>query len=318
MAIRTSSDEMVLDSYGRPLTSARISITHRCNLNCVYCHREGVTDNPRDEMSPEEIVRITSLLARRGVSKVKLTGGEPLVRQDVCDIISGIAQVDGIMEVSMTTNGVHLEKYAKELKEAGLRRVNISLDTLNKEVFNDLTRVGNLPTVLHGVECALDAGLKPVKLNMVVMKGINENEIQNMLKFCSKDGMILQLIELMTTGNGIYRKHFYDLDEVEAGFEKVARGVITRKFMQGRRKYLLNGSQVEVVKPMHNTEFCSNCSRMRVTADGKFKPCLMRKDNLIDFLSSMRNGASDEDLEELFESAMQNREPFFKKPEIVS
>ncbi len=309
---------MVLDRYGRPLTSARISITHRCNLNCIYCHSEGVTDKPQEEMTPEEITRITELLARRGVTKVKLTGGEPLVRRDVCDIVSGIADVEGIMEVSMTTNGVYMDKFAEELKEAGLRRVNVSLDTLNKDVFNDLTRVGDLPTVLHGVESALNAGLKPVKLNMVVMKGINENEIQNMLKFCSRDGLILQLIELMTTGNGLFRKHFYDLDEVEAGFEKVARGVITRKFMQGRRKYLLNGAQVEVVKPMHNTEFCSNCSRIRVTADGKFKPCLMRKDNLIDFLSEMRNGASDEELEGLFESAMHNREPFFKKPEIVS
>ncbi len=309
---------MVLDRYGRPLTSARISITHRCNLNCIYCHREGVTDKPQEEMTTEEITRITELLARHGVTKVKLTGGEPLVRRDVCDIVSGIADVEGIMEVSMTTNGVYMDKFAEELKEAGLRRVNVSLDTLNKEVFNDLTRVGDLPTVLNGVESALNAGLKPVKLNMVVMKGINENEIQNMLKFCSRDGLILQLIELMTTGNGLFRKHFYDLDEVESGFEKVARGVITRKFMQGRRKYLLNGAQVEVVKPMHNTEFCSNCSRIRVTADGKFKPCLMRKDNLIDFLSEMRNGASDEELERLFESAMYNREPFFKKPEIVS
>ncbi|MFQ5815430.1 MAG: GTP 3',8-cyclase MoaA [Candidatus Hydrothermarchaeaceae archaeon] len=309
---------MAFDRYGRPLTSARISITHRCNLDCVYCHSEGVAGKPSGEMTPEEITRITALLARHGVSKVKLTGGEPLVRRDVCDIVSGIADIEGIMEVSMTTNGIYLDKFSEELREAGLRRVNVSLDTLNRDVFTEITRVGDLSRVLHGVESALEAGLKPVKLNMVVMSGINEGEIHDMLRFSSRDGVILQLIELMVTGNGFFREHFYDLDEVEAGFERVARGVVTRKFMQGRRKYLLNGAQVEVVKPMHNTEFCSNCSRIRVTADGKFKPCLMRRDNLIDFLSAMRDGASDDELEGLFGTAMHNREPFFKKPDTIS
>ncbi len=304
---------MVFDRYGRPLTSARISITNTCNLNCIYCHHEGVADKSQEEMTPGEITRVTAILSRHGVGKVKLTGGEPLIRRDVCDIVSGIAGTEGIMEVSMTTNGVYLGKFAKELREAGLRRVNVSLDTLNKGVFADITRGGDLSKVLFGVENALDAGLKPVKLNMVVMNGINEGEIHDILKFSSRDGVVLQLIELMTTGDGFFKDHFYDLDEVEAGFEKVAKGVVTRKFMQGRRKYLLNGAQVEVVKPMHNTEFCSNCSRIRVTADGKFKPCLMRRDNQVDFLSALRNGASDEELESLFETAMYNREPFFKK-----
>lgn len=304
---------MITDGYGRPLTSARISITHRCNLSCVYCHREGVNYRPRDEMTPEEIGRITSILAKHGVSKVKLTGGEPLIRSDVREIVSEIAAIEGIMEVSMTTNGVHLSEYAKGLKEAGLRRVNVSLDTLKEGVFSELTRGGKLEDVLRGIESALDVGLKPVKLNMVVMKGINEGEINEMLEFSSRDGIVLQLIELMATGNGFYREHFYDLDGVEAGFEKVARGVVTRKFMQGRKKYLLNGAQVEVVKPMHNTEFCSNCTRIRVTADGKFKPCLMRRDNLVDFLSAMRAGASDSELEKLLVKAMQMREPFFKR-----
>jgi cyclic pyranopterin phosphate synthase len=317
MPTQAAGGDMVFDRYGRPLTSARISITHRCNLDCIYCHREGVADNPREEMTPEEITRVVSLLAKHGVSKVKLTGGEPLVRGDVCDIVSGIAGIEGIMEVSMTTNAVYLAKYAKELKESGLRRVNVSLDTLRGNVFREITRKGNLSQVLNGVECALDVGLKPVKLNMVVMKGINENEIDDMLRFSSREGIVLQLIELMVTGDGFFRRHFYDLDEVEIGFEKVARGIVTRKFMQGRRKYLLNGAQVEVVKPMHNTDFCSNCSRIRVTADGKFKPCLMRQDNLVDFLSAMRNGASDAELERLFAEAIRNREPFFKKHGIV-
>ncbi len=313
MLAHDNAGGMLVDGYGRPLTSARISITHRCNLSCVYCHKEGVTGMPREEMTPEEITRVVSLLANHGVSKVKLTGGEPLVRRDVGEIVSGIAGIDGMMEVSMTTNGVYLSKYARDLKKAGLRRVNVSLDTLRGDLFAQLTKGGELENVLRGIESALEAGLKPVKLNMVVMKDINEREINEMLEFSSRDGVILQLIELMQTGNGFYREHFYDLDEVEEGFEKMARGVITRKFMQGRKKYLLNGAQVEVVKPMHNTEFCSNCTRLRVTADGKFKPCLMRRDNLVDFLSAMRGGASDDELAKLLRDAMHLREPFFKR-----
>ncbi|MEE8167631.1 MAG: GTP 3',8-cyclase MoaA [Candidatus Hydrothermarchaeales archaeon] len=301
----------IYDRFNRPLVSARISVTHRCNLNCLYCHREGVSDNSREEMTPEEIVRVTSILAKYGMSKVKITGGEPLLRSDICEIVDGISGVDGIEEVSMTTNGVYLAGYASKLKDSGLKRVNVSLDTLNARTFRKITRGGGLAGVLRGVDAAVDAGLRPVKLNMVVMNGINEDEIERMLEFSSKDDVILQLIELMTTEGGFFREHFYDLDEVESSFERKAKDVITRRFMQGRKKYLLNGVQVEVVKPMHNTEFCSHCSRMRITADGKFKPCLMRRDNLVDFLSEMRNGSSDAKLEELFKAAVDRREPFF-------
>lgn len=302
---------MISDSFGRPLTSMRISITQRCNLNCIYCHREGVFGRSGREMTPQEIKRIVGIASELGVKKVKLTGGEPLIRSDVCEIVDGIASISGIHEVSMTTNGVYLKEYAERLKEAGLRRVNISLDTLRPEVFSSITRGGELDKVIAGIDEAVRVGLQPVKLNMVVMRGINDDEIQEMIKAYSRDGVVLQLIELVDSDKDFFRKYYYDLDRIEGEIADKAKNVRIRKHMQGRRKYTLNGAQVEVIKPMHNTEFCAHCTRLRVTADGKFKPCLMRQDNLVDFLGEMRSGADDDRIKELFLKAVMRREPYF-------
>lgn len=305
---------MICDNYGRPLTSMRISITQRCNLNCVYCHREGVIERSGVEMAPGELERVVRLGSEFGIRKVKITGGEPLLRDDVVEVVEGIAGVDRIMDVSMTTNAVLLEGCAAELKKAGLNRLNISLDTLRPEVFSRITRGGELSQVLKGIEASINAGLKPVKLNMVVMKGINDDEIKEMLRAYSRDGVVIQLIELVDSDREFFQKYYYDLDDVEKELEGQSKKMVVRKLMQGRRKYTLNGAQVEVIKPMHNTEFCAHCTRIRITADGKFKPCLMRKDNLVDFLGEMRSGANDERLKELFKKAISNREPFFKPP----
>lgn len=302
----------VEDRFGRPLTSMRISITQRCNLNCIYCHKEGVFEKNALEMSPEEIGRIVRICAKYGVRRVKLTGGEPLIRSDVCEIVEEISAIEGIRDVSLTTNGIYLAERAFDLKRSGLHRVNVSLDTLKPETFDYITSGGELNKVLEGIEKALEAGLKPVKLNMVVMRGINEGEISEMLRFYSKEGVVLQLIELMDTNEEFFKKYFYDLDLVEKDFRAKASKVEVRKLMQGRRKYVLNGAQVEIVKPMHNTDFCAACTRIRVTADGKFKPCLMRSDNLVDFLSAIRAGAGDDEIEALLKEALRRREPYFK------
>lgn len=304
---------MIYDNYGRPLTSMRISITQRCNLDCIYCHREGVTERSGVEMAPEEIERIVGLCAGFGVRKVKITGGEPLLRSDVVQVVESIAGVDGVRDVSMTTNAMLLKERAEELRKAGLDRINISLDTLKPEVFSRITRGGELSRVVRGIEEAVNVGLRPVKLNMVVMKGINDGEVGEMLKTYSREGVVIQLIELVDSNRAFFQKYYYDLDDVEEELQGKAREMVVRKLMHGRRKYTLNGAQVEVIKPMHNTEFCAHCTRIRVTADGKFKPCLMRKDNLVDFLGEMRSGASDERLKELFKKAISMREPFFKR-----
>ncbi|MFQ5975544.1 MAG: GTP 3',8-cyclase MoaA [Candidatus Hydrothermarchaeales archaeon] len=310
---------MIYDRFGRPLRSLRISITSRCNFDCLYCHQEGIPKDNNSEMNVQEIEKIVEMCADYGVRRVKVTGGEPLLRNDVCDIFDVISSTRGIKDVSMTTNGFLLDEHAKDLKDAGLDRVNVSLDSIRPEVFSKLTK-GTLDRVISGIKKAIAVDLNPVKLNMVAMKGVNTDEIKDMIKFASETGAILQLIGLMENeySKDFFKKYFYDLKPLEEEFEREATDVYVRKFMQGRTKYILDrGTEVEVVFPMHNTNFCANCTRMRITADGKFKPCLMRQDNLVDFLTPLRAGASDSELIEIFKEAMKRREPFFKSKETL-
>ena len=302
---------MIYDKFKRPVLSARISITKKCNLDCIYCHKEGIFDDSKREMTPEEIQRIIGICKAQGIKKVKITGAEPILRNDVVEIVEGISDV-GIEDISMTTNGIYLADYAAPLKESGLNRVNVSLDTLKPDVFKEITCGGDINKVKRGIDAAIDAGLYPVKLNIVAMKGINESELEEFLDQYNGDGVVIQLIELVDTNKEIFDTYYHSLDKLEDKFEKNASEVMTRKF-QGRKKYTLNGSQVEVIRPMHNTDFCSHCTRIRITADGKFKPCLMRSDNIVDFLTPMREGATDEILEGLLKEATLKREPFQKE-----
>lgn len=300
---------MIRDPYGRPMKSLRISITNRCNFKCLYCHREGAKGDTGREMTPDEIKRISKICASFGIEKVKITGGEPLIREDVLEVVKAISETSGIREVSMTTNGYYLGDLAPDLKEAGLHRVNISLDTLNAATFSGITGNGGLDKVLRGVDSALEAGLVPVKINLLAMKGLNECEIGDVIEEFSRDGVIVQLIELMDVDRDFFRRHRFELDAIESELKAKAREIRTRRNMHGRRQYRLKDAIVEVVRPMHNTAFCAQCTRMRVTADGYFKPCLMRSDNHVDFQTSM--GAGDDVLEELFLEAVKRREPYF-------
>lgn len=303
---------MIKDPYGRPVTSIRISITQRCNLRCFYCHREGEDYGGHTEMTPEEIQRIVGVVASFSIRKVKLTGGEPLLRRDILEIVKRIKSVPEISEVSMTTNGTLLSRLAKPLKEAGLTRVNVSLDTLKPEKYTLITGANLLETVVAGVKEAVKADLFPVKVNMVLLRGVNDGQVWDMLDFARENGLFLQLIELESASEDeLYQKYHSDLSRIENELERKAEKIIVRR-MHHRRKYFLpGGGEVEIVKPMHNTEFCKHCNRIRVTSDGKFKPCLFRSDNLVDFLGPMRNQASDESLRELFVKAVKRRRPYF-------
>ena len=303
---------MIKDPYGRPVTSMRISITQRCNLRCFYCHREGEGYNGHTEMTPEEIQRIVGVAAFFSITKVKLIGGEPLLRSDILEIVHGIKSVPGISEVSMATNGTLLSNFAKPLKEAGLTRVNVSLDTLEPETYRFITGTNALERVVVGIKDALKGGLSPVKINMVILKGVNDDQVWNIIDFTKKNNVILQLIELESAiEDDLYRRYHSDSVQIEDELKRRAERIVIRR-MHHRRKYLLpRGVEVEVVRPMHNTEFCKHCNRIRVTSNGRFKPCLFRSDNLVDFLDPMRNGASDEALRDLFVEAVKRREPFF-------
>jgi cyclic pyranopterin phosphate synthase len=214
----------------------------------------------------------------------------------------------------MTTNGTRLSVLAKSLRIAGLRRVNVNLPSLNEKTYSELNG-GDLGDVLSGVGAAVKAGLYPVKLNMLVLKGINEHEVAGMMDFARKSGVILQLLELepVNVQDPYYRRYHYPLDSIEEELKKKALDVTVRGDMQSRRVYSLpNNLRVEVVHPIENSEFCARCTRLRVTSDGFLKPCLMVTDNLVDVLTPMRKGISDDELKELFVTAVKGRKPYYK------
>ncbi len=300
----------LFDPYGRPINSLRISLTQRCNFNCFFCHHEGEHDSGI-ELTVEEVERIVKLAASQGVRKVKLTGGEPLVRKDIVEIVERISPL--VDEVSMTTNASKLEELAHPLKEAGLARVNVSLHTLCPESFEEITGNGS-EQVTKGIEAAVKAGLNPVKLNMVVMKDVNHTEIDEMIDYSKKVGAILQLIEFQELEDGVehYGKYHYDLVPVEEELEKRSEKVVERAMHLRKIYYLKEGGKVEVVRPMHNSKFCAYCTRIRVTSDGKLKSCLMRDDNHVPFVSLMRNGASENEILDAFKEAIRRRVPFWR------
>lgn len=306
------SDRVVKDKYDRPILSLRITLTNRCNVNCIYCHHDGMRSS-KNEMTPDEIYKICQIAKRIGVRKIRLSGGEPLIRKDIVEIISKISSI-GFNDISITTNGILLEKYAKDLKEAGLDRVNVSLDTLNPETYEFITKKDYLEAAKKGILKSVEVGLYPVKINMVIMRDINEHEIKDMFNFCKDNNMVLQLIELIESENcdddKFSAEYHYKLDMVEERLSDIADEVREREFMQGRRKYYINGGEIEVVKPVDNSKFCANCTRLRVTPDGKIKPCLLRNDNLVDIITDIRNNESDEKLEEIFLKGIDKREPF--------
>ena len=286
------------DNFGRPISNLRISVNSGCNLNCLYCHREGET-KPETPLPLEDIKAILEVAGKLGIRTIKFTGGEPLLRNDIVDIVRSVPP--GI-ESSMTTNGTLLASLAHDLRDAGLSRVNISLDSLNPDTYRNITGTGLLSDVLEGIEAARDAGLTPIKINMVLLKGINEGEIDDFIRLVSGDRhLILQVIELMDLGGCSLHA---DLSELEEKIALHSRKVITRR-MHHRKKYCYEGAEIEFVRPWHNSDFCNHCTRMRVTSDGKLKPCLLRDDNLVD-IRGKRGG----ELLKLFLVAAKKREPY--------
>jgi cyclic pyranopterin phosphate synthase len=288
------------DPYNRPVSNLRVSLTPKCNLSCIYCHREGEKSS-KEQLTAEEIGEILRIAAGFGIRAVKFTGGEPLLRPDLLEIVQS---VPAGMESSLTTNGTMLADIASDLKDAGLKRVNVSLDSLNPKTYKKITGTDMLTDVLSGITAALETGLTPVKLNMVVLSGINDTEIDDFLAYIRGNrNLVLQLIELMDFNNC---DHHGDLNGLEGSLAARSTQVLTRR-MHHRKKYCLDGAEVEVVRPLHNTEFCAFCNRLRVTSDGRLKPCLLRTDNHVDI-----RGKKGAELEALFKLAVSLREPFFK------
>lgn len=249
----------------------RISVTQKCNLKCPYCHNEGQLKTD-DEMTLEKIKKIANSAKSAGIEKIKITGGEPLLRKDIVEIIKAFK---GVKDVSVVTNGVYLAKYAFKLKKAGLHRINIGCDSLKNKLLK------NKKNALKGINACKKAGFSNLKLNMVVLKGINDKEIKEMINFAKKNKVALQLIELINTNDEFYKKHYFSLYDIEKYLESKAL-LVTVKDMQNRKIYNLGSFVIEVVRPFSN-HFCENCKRVRITSDGKIKTCLLKNDNLADF-----------------------------------
>ena len=306
------------DTYGRPVNYLRISLTQRCNHACFFCHSEG-EESADAEMTPSEIERLVQLAVNHGVTKVKLTGGEPLLRDDILEIINRISPL--VQDLSITTNGTRLESMALDLKKAGLNRVNVSLHSLDSMIFREVTGSTSLPTVIRGIAKAVEVGLTPLKINMTLLKKLNEFEIHSMLEFAAETGAILQLIELQDVPTdpannlGAYR---VDLALLEKHFEQIATDIVQRT-LHGRKHYTIQLSHdtvvVEIIRSMHNSNFCRFCSRLRVTSDGKLKPCLYRNDNLVPIRSFLSNYKNDTELLQAYKAAVSVREPYWHEEE---
>lgn len=273
---------MLSDAFGREVSDIRISVTKRCNFSCVYCHDEGQGPTARpghidpEEMSVDEIERIVRLAREIGIRSVKYTGGEPLVRPDLEEIVD--RSVRHIPDVSLTTNGSMLERRAEPLRDSGLKRVNVSIDSLDPTEFRSI-RGGALAPVLRGIRSALRVGLKPLKLNLVVFRSTLHN-IPAMVDYVgAEDGLTLQLIQFMPELVA-HRDWMVDIAEVRAWLEAHASRVLVRE-MHHRRVYLFDRTEVELVDPVGNAEFCANCHRIRVTHRGELKGCLNRSDDLV-------------------------------------
>lgn len=289
------------DPYNRETSGLRISVTPECNLNCFYCHNEGLPGST-SLMSPEEIGTIVRVGYGLGIRKIKITGGEPLIRGDIVDIVRNCAPWSE--EVSLTTNGTLLAPLAPRLKEAGLKRVNVSLDTVDHERYKRITGADMVDLVVSGIKAARDAGLDPVKVNIVYLSDTTLEDLERTVSTVWEMGGMVQLIEMVGDD-------YPDLGQIEADIEAKALSVWERR-MHRRRIYTLPGGDIELVRSMHNSSFCANCTRLRLTADGKLKPCLMHNEGLVDILTPLRNGADDDELTELFKQAIMNRRPFWR------
>jgi cyclic pyranopterin phosphate synthase len=301
------------DSYGRRIRYLRISLTDACNLRCVYCMPEHMQFRPRHElMSDEEIMFLVKVAASLGVDKIRLTGGEPTIRPGVVELVREIAAVPGIRDVAMTTNALLLNELAKPLAEAGLNRVNISIDTIDPERFRRITRWGDIDDVWRGIAAAEEAGLRPVKLNCVVTRGFNDGDVNDLARLTLENDWEVRFIEMMPFGevSDFQLSHVVSFREIRENVEKVFGPLeeASYDFVDPSRPFRIPGATGKLGFISSVTEpFCQGCGRVRLTADGKLRLCLLR-DEEVDLLSPLRSGADFDEIRALM------KEGAFHKP----
>ena len=311
----------LIDTFGRRIEYVRLSVTDRCDLRCVYCMPEGFTDfeTPEHWLSFDEIERVIAVFGQLGVNRIRLTGGEPLVRKNIPALAARLAKLEGISDLSLSTNAVQLKKHAASLFAAGISRINVSLDTLKPDRFKRITR-GKLDKVLDGLMAAKATGLQPIKINMVVMKGINDDEVEDMVDFCIQHGFTLRFIETMPMGETGQDAvdHYVDLQTVRAQLArrfKLIPGVMPGG---GPARYVqVAGTDVRIgfITPI-SQHFCETCNRVRLSADGTLYMCLGQNDKL-ELRPLLRQGINDNALKEAILDAIARkpeRHEFKDKP----
>ena len=300
------------DSFQRPINYLRVSVTDRCDLRCIYCMPpQGIPLMPRDDiLSYEEIYTVVKVAAELGITKVRLSGGEPLIRSELAKLVAMLAQIEAIDDISLTTNGVWLKQRAAELKQAGLRRVNVSLDSLRRDRFEYITRSDNLGQVLEGIEAANDVGLRPVKINMVVMGGINDDELLDFARQSIEPGWHVRFIELMPFAREQpvaakfvplweMKKRLGALGGLEPCLPAVGNGPAKYFRLPGAR------GTIGFITPV-SEHFCFSCNRLRLTADGRLRPCLLA-DDAIDLRRALRGRGSLEEVRRLIQEAVASK-----------
>jgi cyclic pyranopterin phosphate synthase len=296
---------MAFDKYGRQLTYLRISLTDHCNLRCLYCMPEEMVFRPSAElMQDEEILTLVRLFTGLGFDKIRLTGGEPTIRLHVVDLVRQIVSTPGVNTLTMTTNGVLLSRLATPLAQAGLQRVNISLDTLNPDKFQTLTRWGSIEDVWSGIQAAENAGLTPVKINAVIVRGYNEPDMADLARLTLEHPWQVRFIEMMPFGesDGFQTSQLVTAPEMRQKIEAVFGSLesVNGGDLDGEaRIYRLPGAVGDLgFISSVSTPFCHSCTRARLTADGRLRLCLLREGE-VDLLTPLRSGASEAELRQL-------------------
>jgi cyclic pyranopterin phosphate synthase len=296
------------DRHGHRISYLRVSITDRCNERCAYCMPGELHEwLPREEvLTFEETWRLVRIAAELGVSKIRITGGEPLTRRDVVDLVRGVANTPGIRDIGLSTNATLLPKFARDLRTVGVRSVNISLDTLDRQFYSQITGRDFLPQVLAGISAAIDAGFEQIKLNCVLMRGRNEDQLAPLIEFASERNLILRFIELMpvTTTEVLSDENFMSISHARRLIKKEFGELIPEPGFRtnGPATYyqIPNRNQrIGFIGALTNLHFCESCNKLRLTCDGKLRPCLGSALEF-DIITPLRAGASDDELRQLF------------------
>lgn len=305
----------MIDNYKREINYLRVSITDRCNLRCLYCMpKEGLSlIGHQDILSYEEILRVVRAAIKAGIIKVRVTGGEPLVRRGVVEFLSKLTGIDGLQDVSLTTNGILLEKVAEELFGAGVKRINVSLDSLNADKYRTITRVGDLDRVIGGIRKAYRTGFSPIKINVVAIEGFNDDEVVDFARLTLDYPIQVRFIEYMPIGESALENNFAYLsndvirERIEQ-FSPLNPVVHNSRPAQGPALvYKIPDAPGEIgFISACSRGFCSSCNRLRLTADGQLRACLLSDDE-VDLKSPLRSGCTDQELEEMIREAIRNK-----------